>query len=351
VLEGIGDPLAGDGFTFEKGASHGFDYKNLSGGEKAAFDLLLDLLIQRRAYADTIYCIDEPELHMNTRLQATLFDELLSVMPDNCQLWLATHSIGMMRQAANLKAEAPDQVAFLDFQGHDFDGAVELGPVAVSRDFWKRSLDVALGDLAALVAPARVVLCEGQPAGASERKAEFDAECYRKIFADEFPDTDFMSVGNSEDVGSDRLEVGRTIQALASGTEVVRLIDRDSRSDAEVKERAAQGVRVLTRRHIEAYLLDDEILARLCESAENADKFEAVRAIKSRAVAASVGRGNPPDDLKSASGDVYVETKKLLGLYQHGNTARAFLRDTIAPLLTPDTIVYAELRRDIFGEL
>jgi hypothetical protein len=37
----------------------------LSGGEKAAFDLLLDLVIKRREFNDTVFFIDEPEAHMS----------------------------------------------------------------------------------------------------------------------------------------------------------------------------------------------------------------------------------------------------------------------------------------------
>ena len=32
-------------------------YKNLSGGEKAAFDLLLDLHVKKKYFPDSLYCI------------------------------------------------------------------------------------------------------------------------------------------------------------------------------------------------------------------------------------------------------------------------------------------------------
>ena len=93
--------------------------------------------------------------------------------------------------------------------------------------------------------------------GTTDRKAAFDATCYQRIFAAEYPNTDFLSVGNSDDAGNDRLEIGRAIQALASGTEVIRLIDRDMRSNEEVQALQADNVRVLSRRHLEAFLLDE----------------------------------------------------------------------------------------------
>ena len=51
-----------------------------SGGEKAAFDLVLDLVIAKKVYDDTIFCIDEPEGHMNARIQAELLSVLYEVL-------------------------------------------------------------------------------------------------------------------------------------------------------------------------------------------------------------------------------------------------------------------------------
>lgn len=42
--------------------------------------------------------------------------------------------------------------------------------------------------------------------------------------------------------------------------------------------------------------------------------------------------------------------RTILGITQAGNSANTFMRDTLAPLITPDTNTYAELKRDIFDE-
>ena len=44
-------------------------------------------------------------------------------------------------------------VSFLNFGDENFDQTVLLAPIQVTRDFWARTLEVALGDLASLVAP------------------------------------------------------------------------------------------------------------------------------------------------------------------------------------------------------
>lgn len=75
-LSSIGDPLSNGSFYFEKGSAKDFHYKNLSAGEKSVFDLVLDMIIKSSFYSDAIFCIDEPEAHMHTRLQSKVLREL-----------------------------------------------------------------------------------------------------------------------------------------------------------------------------------------------------------------------------------------------------------------------------------
>jgi hypothetical protein len=351
VLNDLGDPLDQGTFYFDKGASKGFPYKNLSGGEKAAFDLILDIIVKRGAYKDSIYCIDEPEAHMNSRLQGALLQELFDLTPPNCQLWLATHSVGMLRRARDLSKTHPGEIVFLDFGDKDFDEEVRLEPEVPSRSFWHRVLNVALDDVAELVAPEMIVICEGKPLTQHAGKnAAIDAQCYDKIFEEEFPQAKFISAGNAYEVENDRLALVEAMKGLVSGSKIVRLIDRDDRSPEEVAQRATQGIRVLSRRHLESYLFDDEVLTVLCDSLGKADKLQDVLSAKHAAIAESTGRGNPADDIKSASGPIYVKTKQILQIVSGGNDPKAFMRDTLAPLLRPGMKSYSALRTDIFGE-
>lgn len=108
-------------FTFTKGMSRNFLYENLSAGEKAAFDLMLDIVLNRAAFNDSLYCVDEPEAHLSTKLQGTLLREMYRLVPSNSQLWLATHSIGMVRTAQEMRTKHPGEVVFLDM-GYGDDG-------------------------------------------------------------------------------------------------------------------------------------------------------------------------------------------------------------------------------------
>lgn len=350
VLKGVGNPLRDGTFRFDKGASKAFPYKNLSGGEKAAFDLILDLAVKRREYDDTVFCIDEPDAHMNTRLQGALLKELVGLIPDGSQLWLATHSIGMMRQARDFYLAHPDETVFIDFDSVDFDEPQALRPVVPNRAFWQSVLNVAVDDLASLIAPERVIICEGaRGVSTSGKNTEHDARCYDIIFADEVPDTKFLSGGNSHDVENDRLALLQAIEALVRGSKVQRLIDRDDRSVEEIKKAKDDGIRVLSRRNLESYLFDDEVLSALCTAEGKAELVDALLQKKASAVAAARGRGAAADDLKRASGEIYNAARELLGLVGRGSDTKAFMRSTSAPLLRPGMRAYEELKKDVFG--
>lgn len=349
VLNDLGNPMQNATFRFDKGDVKSFPYQNLSSGEKAAFDLLLDLAVKATNRTQSVYCLDEPETHLNSRVQSALLEELLRFLPDQSQLWLATHSIGIMRRARDFEAATPGTVAFLDMSEKDFDLPQVLEPIKPGRPFWERALNVALNDMAFLVAPSAVVLCEGTPAGMHGKNTEFDARCLDTIFAGEFPDTRFVSVGNASDVENDRLALGRGISAIVKGCTIKRLVDKDDLSEGEIADLQKNGVRVLSRRTIENYLFDDDILTALCYKVGKQQESAELLLEKQRAVEHSVARGNPHDDLKSASGDIFNNTKRRLGLVGAGNSVQAFARDTLAPLVTSTTNVYSELRHSIFS--
>ena len=133
------------------------------------------------------------------------------------------------------------------------------------------------------------------------------------------------------------------------GTTVIRLVDRDDRTDQEVADLRAVGIGVLFQRTLESYLLDDETLRALCISVGCQDLETDVLTAMKQALADSVSRGNPPDDFKSAAGIFYVAVRDILTLTQAWNTVDSFLRDTMSPLLRPGMAVYEALRTDVFA--
>lgn len=331
VLNSLGNPLSDRSFTFDKGTSKNFLYKNLSGGEKSAFDLLLDIFVKREEYDDTVFCVDEPEAHMNPKLQGALLQELFLLVNEKSQLWIATHAIGMMRKALQLNKQFDGQIAFLDFTNRNFDRPEVLEPTRPNRRFWEQTHEIALDDLGALVAPRQVVICEGAPGAGG-----LDADCYNAIFSSEFPDTKFVSAGGKRDLHNYIC----VVEAVTSGATVFAVRDRDQSTESEARRMKDRGVRVLPRGKIEDYLLADEILLRLCRD-NNLTPLE-------ETAAALVALRDACQDIKGAVNRVRREVIQL-GVHNAGETYWGFMRDTVAPLVVSGTRTYDELRTAIFG--
>lgn len=345
----LGDPLQNGNFYFTKGTTKDFPYKNLSAGEKSAFDLILDLVVQSKYYPDAVYCIDEPETHMHTKLQGKVLRELYGLIPGNSQLWLSTHSIGMLQEAQDIEKEAPGTVVFLDFDGRDFDDDQIIRPSKIGRAVMDKFYELAFGDFSKLLLPQKIVFCEGDSCGTTRKS--FDSSIYSTIFENTHPEAYFLSGGSCEEI-INKLDanLGEVLKVLLKETKIIKVIDRDDRSNQEVDELKSNRISVLSKRNLESYLLDDSIIEKLCISVGKSDKVDECLQKKQEALSSSIKRENAPDDLKSARGDIYTSLKKILGLTQCGNRPDPFLRDTMAPLITPDMEIYKQLERDIFGD-
>lgn len=345
----IGDPLEDGTFYFKKGIIEKYHYKNLSAGEKSAFDLILDLIIKQEYYPDSIFCIDEPESHMHTSLQEKVLEELYKNVPDNSQLWIATHSIGMLKKARELNEKSPDSVVFLEFEGKDFDSTVVIEPSEINKPIWNKFLELAFDDFAGLIAPKTIVFCEGTQQGRKNKK--FDQEVYTKIFQNEMTDVAFVSIGACSELEDPNNISIRIIKEVLNNSKIIKLVDRDDKSDEQVNECNRKGIRVLGRRHLECYLFDDEMIRKLCQVKGMPEKEAECLEVKRQAMNDSItNRGNPSDDVKSASGEIYTNIKRILQLTRCGNDTHSFLRDTMAPLLTSDMTLYAEIKQCIFGD-
>jgi hypothetical protein len=346
-LSSIGDPLSNGSFYFEKGTAKDFPYKNLSAGEKSVFDLILDVIIKSSFYSDAVFCIDEPEAHMHTRLQSKVLRELNTLTPNNSQLWISTHSIGMLKEAEDIEGENPGTVVFFDFDNRDFDSAEVIQPTIINRTIWNRFFDLALADFSKLIAPKIIVFCEGTSQG--RKYKDFDALIYEKILGEKYHDATFVSVGSCSEIEDLENQSVKMISKILKSSKIIKFVDRDDKSDIEVAELLQKGIRTSGRRHIECYLLDDEIIEKLCSSVGKGEIVEQCLHAKTAAIQDSMNRGNPQDDVKSASGKLFNELKRILGLTQCGNNTCAFLRDTMAPLVTEETKVYEEIEKEIFG--
>lgn len=343
----LGEPLNNGNFYFTKGATENFSYRNLSAGEKSAFDLILDMVVQSNYYPDAVYCIDEPETHMHTKLQGKVLRELFSLIPGQSQLLLATHSIGMLQEAQEIEKENPGTVIFLDFGERDFDTEQVIRPTKIGKAIMDKFYELAFGDFAKLMLPKTIVFCEGNPNG--EKRKDFDKTIYSTIFADTHPETLFISGGSCNDIENIEKKSGQIIETLLKNTQVIKIVDRDDRSPQEVASLVKMGIKVLKMRNLKSYMFDDEVIKKLCELVGKPEKYEECLSEKAKAINDSKNRRNAPDDYKSARGDIYLALKGHLSLTQCGNTADTFIRDTLSPLITQDMDVYKRLEEEIFG--
>lgn len=344
----VGDPLQNGNFYFTKGTTKDFSYRNLSAGEKSAFDLILDMVVQSKYYPDAIYCIDEPETHMHTKLQGRVLRELYLLIPGQSQLWLSTHSIGMLQEAEEIEKEHPGTVAFLDFAGRDFDTDQVIRPAKIGKAVMDKFYELAFGDFAKLMLPKTIVFCEGDPNGG--KRKDFDKTIYNTIFSDTHPEAFFISGGSCNNIENIEKTHGEIIGTLLENSKIIKIVDRDDRSPQEVADLAKAGIKVLKRRNLESYLLDDTVLKKLCVSVGQPEEYDECLREKNEALTASIGRDNATDDYKSARGDIYNTLKRHLKLTKCGNNADTFIRDTLAPLITPDMDVYRELETEVFGD-
>ena len=345
VLMGLGNRDEQQIFQFKKGASREFSYMNLSSGEKAVLDLILDLIVAKDQFNDTVFAIDEPEAHIHTKLQGPLLGELYNLIPENSQLWIATHSIGMVRKAQDLwregKNKGKDLVVFLDFgrEDLDFDKKAPITPSPPDSGFWERVYEIALGDLAELVLNERTVFCESRG---------FDAECYRNIFKNHYPELSFNPLEGRDNVLKTVEAANLVLRKIAKKAMVIGIVDKDDALPPDIERRKKKGIRTLSRRTIENFLLDDEVLSKLCEDYGEPDKVDDLLAAKQEALDKHNLKSD--DNLKAIVQPIRNAAKKALNPAKLGVSRESFMMDILAPRIQPGMDIYDELHDNIFGE-
>ena len=333
---GLGDPTTDGSFYFTRDDIRRFRYESLSGGEKAVFDLLLDVHIAATELGTPLICLDEPEIHLNPDVQASVLSELIQLLPAGSQLWIATHSVGMIRRAFDISDETPGRVAFLDFgqvKGPAPD--VRLKPSQPSSQLLREAMSIALDDLARLLAPEVLVICEGSQV--SDRIPVWDERIYRQIFRELHPRVEFKSSGGKGD-----LERAAAIASvIAPGTNILKLRDRDdltSENRARLLE-SDSNLRVLERHSLESYLLDDEVLEALVGA-----RGTLVENVLGELKAARDGAIRPNGSAKGALRAVFDVARKALGNAQGlGENPSQFSADVLAKLIVPEMGVRREL--------
>lgn len=268
-IHSLGDVQSGQGTLYftKPDQIDPFEFNVLSSGEKEVIDILLDLYLRQDDYKDTVFLIDEPELHINSAIQKKLLIEINKLVGKECQIWIATHSIGFLRA---LQDDLSDECQIIYFDPA-FDFGVSphaLGPIEKTRQNWLNIFETALDDLTGLVSPKRLVYCEGkaEPSGGEEQG--LDAIVYNYIFSERYNDTLFVSSGGNTEP-QQRSEIAIAILSkVFKDIEILVLVDRDCASgkSTDLNDRDIylkthpNNHRVLKRWELENYLYDKEVL-------------------------------------------------------------------------------------------
>lgn len=274
-IEGIGNIESNEGTLFfqKTDQPEKFEFNVLSAGEKEVVDIILDLYLRSDEYDDTVFLIDEPELHINTSIQRKLLLEINKLVGENCQIWIATHSIGFLRA---LQDELKDDCQIIYFQdGIEWASTTQtILPMKKTLSNWKKIFETALDDLVGLLSPKRIVYCEGKDRpGSGGTEKGFDAKVLNEIFGEEYPDTLFISSGGNTELDQ-RSEIALAVLSKAlTNLEVLVFKDRDVSSGKINSEEDRQlyldnnpeSFRIMKRWEIENYLYDKAVLSKYCE--------------------------------------------------------------------------------------
>lgn len=342
-IENLGNVEAGEGTLYFKKSdqSRRFEFNILSSGEKEVVDILLDLYLRKDEFDDAVFLIDEPELHISTAIQRKLLSEINKLIGQNCQLWLATHSIGFLRA---LQDELKDQCEIIFFKP-DLKIAsqpVTLKPIKKVIENWREIFGTALDDLTGLVSPKRLVYCEGKSEAAAGREAGLDAIVFNSIFNGKYHDTLFVSSGGNTELDQ-RSDIALAILTkVFSDIEILVLKDRDFASGKQTTQGDrdeylklnGKNHRVLVRWEIENYLYDKEVLQAYCASKGESLDEHAYNA--------------------EVTDIINQDVKKLTALFKNickikGSMNSDVFKKELSKLITPSMAVYAELDACIFG--
>ena len=279
-----------------------FSFNVLSSGEKEVVDILIDLYLRKDSYSDTVFLLDEPELHISTAIQRKLLVEIDKMIGCKCQVWIATHSIGFIR-----------------------------------------ALQEELDDITSLLAPKRIIYCEGRDRpNVDGSEKGFDAQVFNTIFGDEFADTLFVSAGGHTELEQRREIAVAIIGKALPDTEIWILKDRDMASGKTTNENDRQDYlqmntgehRVLNRFEIENYLFDKSVLRNYCKLEGrlfNEVKYD------------SLNFDIVNDDVKSFCNVMAV----VCGFTGNVNAEKFKLK--LAHFLTQDLPIYTELKEVVFN--
>lgn len=218
----------------DRNAARPYLLREMSDGERTVLYMAARVMTAEAS----VILVDEPELHMHSRLSAQFWDEAEKLRPD-CRFVYVTHDLNftLSRRGATVLVVLPNQAIKAL--------SVDKFPSAVAAD--------VLGAATLPFYAKRIFLFEG------ERGKGFASEFFYAWFEDD--ETFAIPAG-------DRSSVCAAVSGLKSvgvvAADVIGLIDRDFYSEEALTATPA-GVTVLQLHELESVLCDQKVVAALAE--------------------------------------------------------------------------------------
>lgn len=276
-----------------------YQLREMSDGERTVLYMAARVMTAEQS----VILVDEPELHMHSRLAVQFWDEAEKLRPD-CRFVYVTHDLSFAlsrRRATFLIARSNDRAEPLIVDGLPSSIAAEVLGAATLPFYAKR-----------------IFFFEGEPGKG------FASEFFSAWFDDE--ETFAVPCGDRDSVCA-AVSGLKTVGVVAA--EIIGLIDRDFYSDA-VLDAVPNGVTVLPLHEIESVLCDQNVVAAVAEQfgKEPADVWNAfldrvrkefcgqtLNAVVARRVRSRVG-----DLLDGAFGGAQIVADLTQTVANHGKT-------------------------------
>jgi predicted ATPase len=229
------------------GKTHDID--DLSSGEK---EVLYGYVRLRNVVPmNSVLLIDEPELHLNSRLVrglAQFYQKHLAQSKGN-QLWLATHSDTLIRDAVGREGfqvyhMQPPEESHLDGQAQ----------LVKAHDALERAVVDLVGDLAAYKPGAKVVIFEGGG------DTDFDQTMTTRLFPDFIAAVNAISGGGKRRVRDLHEMLDKVSKSAPLAAKFYAITDRDTDIPTSTTQPRCFNWDVF---HIENYLLETDVIHRV----------------------------------------------------------------------------------------
>ena len=237
------DPTSPREFTYKDINGELLSFSTLSSGEQEVVKILFN--VARKDIKHSIIIVDEPELHLHPTLAFQLIENLKEIGNDNQYIFL-THSADLISTYYST-----GDVYFIDSKQTSANQAHRLIDLNESHREVTRLMSNNLGLFAV---GKKLVFVEG-------KDASIDRHIYHKIAQKCMPEAKIIPVGSVENI-STLHSLDKQIANSIFGVDLYMIRDRDGLLQEQVDSLESGGkIKCLSRRHVENYLLDPEVLA------------------------------------------------------------------------------------------